>query len=92
VRGDALPCSYEIPEGVTDGNVTIAQVNVEVTPGGGGDPYVVPQNATCNGEGWFYDDPLDPTSIELCPDTCSALKADLEAGIEILLGCATVLK
>jgi Mg-chelatase subunit ChlD len=92
VRGDAVPCVYEIPDQVLDGEVTISQVNIEVWPGGGGDPYIVPQNQSCNGEGWYYDDPANPSEIILCPDTCATLKSDWDAALRILLGCATALK
>ncbi|MBW2458734.1 MAG: VWA domain-containing protein, partial [Deltaproteobacteria bacterium] len=66
VRGDAVPCVYEIPPQVLDGEVTIAQVNVQVWPGDGSEPYIVPQNQACDGEGWRYDDPQTPTEIILC--------------------------
>jgi len=60
VRGDVLPCVYEIPPQVFDGEVTIAHVNIVITPGDGGDSIVVPQNQSCaGGDGWRYDDPKD---------------------------------
>jgi len=94
VKGDALPCEYEIPPEVTDGEITVQQVNIQVTPGDGSEPYTVPRNDSCNGDGdgWHYDNPDAPTAIVLCPDTCAALKSDLNAAIRVLLGCATVLK
>jgi hypothetical protein len=92
VRGDAVPCVYEIPDQVLEGEVTISQVNIQVWPGDGSEPYIVPQNQGCDGEGWHYDDPQNPGEIILCPATCSILKEDLNAAIRILLGCATALK
>jgi hypothetical protein len=91
VRGEALPCSYEVPAAVRSGQVAIGKVNVEVTPSEG-EPAVVPQNQGCNGDGWKYDDPAAPSAIVLCPSTCATLKADLGAKIRVLLGCATVVK
>lgn len=46
--------------------------------------------AACASGGWFYDDPLEPTTIELCPATCAAVQADKGATLEVLLGCATI--
>ncbi|MEQ9317805.1 MAG: hypothetical protein RIF41_01555 [Polyangiaceae bacterium] len=65
VRGDALPCSYEVPEQVTSGEVSLGLVNVEITDPGG-DPATVPFDPSCNGVGWHFDDQQNPTSIELC--------------------------
>jgi hypothetical protein len=41
-------------------------------------------------EGWYYDDPADPTRIIACPDTCEYFKADPDGSIAIQLGCETV--
>lgn len=90
VRGDAVPCEYELPSQVIDGEVGIGEVNIQITPGDGGDPVVVPQNPSCNGEGWRYDDPAQPTTILLCPDTCDGLKQDFGAAIQVVLGCTTI--
>lgn len=92
VRGQALPCEFTIPEKVTTGSVAIDEVNVVYTKGGGGEPTIIPQSPDCNGEGWRYDDPKSPSIIELCPSTCTTLKADLNARIDIELGCATVIR
>jgi hypothetical protein len=92
VLGQALPCEFEIPVKVELGEYEINQVNVEVTPGGG-EAALVPQNADCEGgEGWYYDDAIPPDKIILCPGTCATLKGDLQAAIDILLGCQTIIK
>jgi von Willebrand factor type A domain-containing protein len=88
VRGEALPCIYELPPQVVSGDVGLGFVNVEISHAGG-DPTTVPFDPDCSGDGWSYDDPEMPTAIVLCPETCAALKADLEAGIQVVMGCAT---
>jgi len=92
VSGDALPCSYEIPEQVTSGELSLEQVNIEVTPGNGDDPYVIPRNDDCDGPGWRYDDPDQPTAILLCAASCQALKSDKQAFIRVVLGCASIIR
>ena len=92
VRGQALPCEFTIPEKVTTGAVAIDEVNVVYTKGGGGETMIIPQSPNCDGDGWRYDDPKNPTAIVLCPSTCTTLKADLSARIDIELGCATVIR
>lgn len=87
VRGDAVPCSYEIPESLKNGQTLVTAVNIEITETGQA-PAILPQDSACVDEGWRYDDPT--ASIQLCPATCARLKADATASIEVLLGCATV--
>ena len=41
-----------------------------------------------NGQGWFFDDPITPSMISLCPSTCQGLGA---GAVNVELGCAPVL-
>ncbi|HHH29179.1 MAG TPA: VWA domain-containing protein [Polyangiaceae bacterium] len=91
VRGDALPCSYEVPEQVTSGEVSLGLVNVEITEPGG-DPATVPYDPSCDGVGWHFDDQANPTSIELCSSSCQQLKANPGVSIRVVLGCTTAVK
>lgn len=88
VRGQALPCEYKLPDQVVGGQIDVGLVNVLLTPSGGKQD-ILPQNPTCNGPGWRYDDPKKPTKIVICPQSCMALKADFAAMVQILLGCKT---
>jgi Mg-chelatase subunit ChlD len=45
------------------------------------------QSSTCNEAGWFYDNPLEPKRLILCPSTCEAVLAG--ASVSIVLGCPT---
>lgn len=91
VRGDVLPCEYEIPETVSNGMVQLTDVNVAITPEGG-TKTVIPQDDACSGDGWHYGGGNPPSTIVLCPTTCEALKNDEGAAIQILLGCATIVR
>ena len=88
VRGQALPCTYAIPSQVAGGQVDPGLVNVELTPAGGATS-TLPQDQTCAKVGWRYDNPTKPTQIDLCPQSCTALKALGSAKVQILLGCVT---
>ncbi|MEZ4302472.1 MAG: vWA domain-containing protein [Polyangiaceae bacterium] len=90
VRGSALPCDYAIPKAVVNGEIEVTDVNVILTYSGK-DPVFLPQVKSC-GDGWKYDDPLDPKRIVLCPSTCDKLHSDFGAKIEIALGCETIVK
>lgn len=90
IRGQALPCEFELPPKVVNGQYAYDEVNVVVTPSGGS-PGTLKQSADCSSaDGWRYDDPTAPTRIELCSAACDSLKADYRASITIELGCPTV--
>ena len=91
IRGDALPCSYEIPSEVASGEVDLGLVNIEITEDGQ-EPELVPFDADCSGEGWMFDDIDMPSAIILCPDTCAWLKSNPGVSIRVVLGCNTVVK
>jgi hypothetical protein len=98
IRGSALPCEYEIPPSEA-GAPDYGKVNVQYTSGAGvKDILINKANAgACDaGGGWYYDvDPASgaPTKVILCPSTCDAVKKDTgSAKVDILLGCATIVK
>lgn len=91
VRGQALPCEYDLPDQVGN-EFDIDHVNVWVTPGGG-TASAVPQVDDCSqGAGWYYapPSPAAPETIVLCPGVCDGVKSDFQASVDIVLGCPTV--
>lgn len=95
IQGSQVACTFQMPTMGSNGEkVDPMLVNVNYTPGTGGAPVTfgqVPTAGDCNAQkgGWFYDDPAKPTTVTLCPSTCTSVQADEKAKIEILLGCAT---
>ncbi|MBX3129574.1 MAG: VWA domain-containing protein [Polyangiaceae bacterium] len=88
VRGQALPCEFEMPAQVTSGQYDPDKVNVVLDAGGKITKILQTTDCTA-GAGWYYDDPLDPKKILLCPAICSDVKQDYTAKLDILLGCKT---
>jgi hypothetical protein len=91
VRGQALPCEYDLPDQVGQ-EFDVNQVNVWITPGGG-TANAIPQVDDCGqGAGWYYapPSPAAPETIVLCPSVCDGVKADFQASVDIVLGCPTV--
>ena len=58
-----------------------------VNPIAMGEPLI--SSICAGGPGWYYDDPIDPKIINLCPASCTAVEADDKGKIEIILGCET---
>jgi len=92
IRTGAIGCEYVLPtpdRGVLDP----ASVEVRFTPGLN-DPQVVFRKvdslAGCGATtgGFYYDDPVAPTQIRLCPASCEAVSSGAEAAkVDIFLGC-----
>ncbi len=96
IKGEALVCEYKIP--LSDGGKPdFGAVNVEYALNAGATQtvYHVADASKCDGAlgGWYYDpDPNngDPTSIILCPQTCTLLqKPGQKVDFNFKLGCAT---
>lgn len=94
IKGSLLACEFDIPQ-PSMGTLDYELVNVQVTPDGGA-VEVVPQVGAvgdCGANaGWYYDDPAAPKKIVLCDATCDLVKSTGKAGIEIVLGCTTIVK
>jgi hypothetical protein len=94
IRNTAFACEYSIPK-PTAGDPDFGRVNVRRTPSGGKGELIpqVPDASQCDpGGGWYYDDPVNPTRILICPGTCDELQNDLAGKLDILLGCQTIIK
>ena len=93
---EAIACTMALPESAVVGEeVNPGEVNVAYTPAGEDQSEAIGQVASvaeCAGGGWYYDDPNEPSVIELCPSTCEQIQGDPGAALEIVLGCKTVLK
>ncbi len=95
IQGSQVACEFAMPDKTDTGEVIDPTlVNVQYTPGSGG-PMVDFGQVKSAGEclpqtgGWYYDDPVKPTSITLCPTTCAGIQSDPGAKVQILFGCAT---
>ena len=91
IRNEALPCDYPVSD-IAD----VHSLNVEWSVGAGGDATrlinVVDKNGCekASTTGWYYDEPKAPTRIDLCPETCKKLGAQLDVSVRIVEGCDTV--
>ncbi|MEM9454372.1 MAG: hypothetical protein AAGF11_09345 [Myxococcota bacterium] len=89
-----LSCEFEIPP-PPDGQEFVAdEVNVEFDDGMGGTLSIgrVDSPAQCANvaDGWYYDDPANPSTIQVCPQTCDELQGYDEGSVRIQFGCASI--
>lgn len=93
IQGTALACEYTIPE-PPDGLVFARdKVNVLYDEGDGALPIGYVETASeclVAGYGWHYDDPVAPSEIVMCPESCERFEALTNATIDIEFGCDTI--
>jgi hypothetical protein len=93
-----IECSFPVPDAESAGQpVDPSLVNLSYDDGSGEEPVTIPQvpdaDACGNDAGWYYDDPEIPTEIHLCPATCTLVQGGPPgASLDVVLGCATVVK
>lgn len=95
IAGSVLGCEWELPEPPEGEDLDPNKVNVEFDDGNGGEPELigrVDNLAECADvvDGWYYDDPVNPTTIIACPQTCEKFQGAMSAKINITMGCATI--
>jgi hypothetical protein len=89
IQGQSVACSFPFP--VEDPARPLAPELMRIEYDSGGSTLVVPRvggaDECTDAGGWYLDDPALPTTITLCPATCSEVQGDLEARLDIAVGC-----
>jgi hypothetical protein len=96
IQGSALQCDFAYPMVADGGMSDPTKINVDYTPGAPGSAVVpffrVDSEAACattTQPSWYYDNPMAPTRIFLCPSACTTVTADTGAKLDIQIGCTT---
>jgi len=92
IQANAVACSFAMPVPPNPKDeIDLAQVDVNYTPSNGGLKTKFPEvnsAAACTvAGGWYYDNPSKPTTINLCPASCTKVQIDTSAKVDIFLGC-----
>lgn len=91
IRGNAaIPCDFALPKSGRDVDLTkinIAYANSECA---GHVFYQVQSAAACSGQGgWYYDNPNQPSRVQLCPASCSEVSGP-SGKLAFHIGCNTL--
>jgi hypothetical protein len=83
----SVSCNVPIPPHPNDGE-TFEPDYVDVVAGLDGDDVRLDYDETCELDlSWHYDDADNPTSIELCEETCAAVQADPNGSLTVQFLC-----
>jgi hypothetical protein len=95
IRKGTLTCDYQIP--IIPGKpLDLARINIKVRVG---PPPATPQliskvddASKCGSTqgGWYFDNNASPTKITLCPATCDPMLKTTGSGLDVLIGCGTI--
>jgi hypothetical protein len=92
IRGSVLDCDFEMPKATDGKQIDPTKINVNYTPAGGTPMTLgrVPDAASCGTvPGWYYDNDLSPSRILLCPASCNSASVEVDATLEVQIGCVT---
>jgi hypothetical protein len=97
IRGAAVSCELTIPTPAS-GELDPSLVNVTFTPSSGSTDAIVfprvdtPTACPTDAPSWYYDDPAKPAHVVLCDNACQQVKAKAGGRVDIVFGCASVIK
>jgi hypothetical protein len=89
IRGLVLSCDFPLPAPPSGQTLDFMAVNVLYTPSTTAAEQLLYDGACATGVGWHYDDPMNPTEVELCPSSCDEVRQDHGGRIDVVFGCAT---
>jgi hypothetical protein len=91
IEASKLACVFELPTAPTEQAIDRGGIRVEYGLNDGQPPQRLGQVAdgtACNARSFYIRD----ERIELCPEACAAVQADLSIEINLLYGCNVVPK
>lgn len=77
-------CTFTIPAPPTGQTINPDQTNLIVTAGDGTSKLILPDNTGDCTEGWQF---MGTDKIVLCPQSCSEIKGDTGAHVQLVFGC-----
>jgi hypothetical protein len=91
VSGAEIACEWPLPPVPSGQSFAGELVAVTRTTSASSSPLArVLSEAECTQGGWFLDDPLNPTKIRACPNTCAEMQNQSGGQIDVVFGCEAV--
>lgn len=94
MQASRLACSFMIPPPPAGMSLDPNKVNVRFTATNATNSFdigQVPSRDACGPQGgWYFDNPSNPTRVNLCDASCQKVNGSGEGEIQLLFGCASV--
>ncbi|UJR84765.1 hypothetical protein [Sandaracinus amylolyticus] len=89
VAGVPVVCEFEVPDPPEGLTLDLDAIGVTYRSGDAvrAELTRVDGAGACTASGWYFDDPVAPTTMSLCPDVCRTVQADPDARLDVALGC-----
>jgi len=93
IRGSSISCDLNIPPPPDGSNFDKEKVAVNYTSGATGvvDQLVYDPDCTTQ-RGWHYDDPANPTLIQICDVPCAVIQGDRTASLSVDFVCERIIE
>ncbi|MCL2724570.1 MAG: VWA domain-containing protein [Polyangiaceae bacterium] len=87
IRGDVVSCDFDIPKPPDGRTLDFNKVNVAYTPSGQA-AQTLSYSADCStANSWHFDNPAAPTKVQLCTDTCNAVRSTQNSQVDVVFAC-----
>ena len=95
IQDSGLPCAWPIPEPAEGQTLDLDQVEIEFDDGMGTElsiPRIAGVAACADvSDGWYYNDLEPPTTLQVCPQTCTRMQLAPKGSLRIEFACEPVL-
>lgn len=89
IRTASVPCVLSIPQPPNGQKINPSAVNVVLVAGGGQQQVLMYSPGCSDAGGWHYDDPNNPTQVQLCTTACAKAQGDASGQVTLAFGCLT---
>jgi hypothetical protein len=94
MQASKLACTFMIPPPPAGMSLDPNKVNVRFTAANATNSFdigQVPSRDACGAQGgWYFDNPSNPTKVNLCDASCQKVNGSGEGEIQLLFGCASI--
>jgi hypothetical protein len=98
IRKIAFSCEFPLPTPPEGLSLDPAEVNVIFSDGTGTATKTLVNVKDGNGcagapmTGWYYDNPIKPTKVTLCDQSCDQVRGSMSGQVDIAYGCAIIVQ
>jgi hypothetical protein len=95
IRSASSSCAFDLPVPTAGSSIVPNETNVNYTTGAGVQSMLsrtsdgTSSTCTQSETSWYFDKPLTPTKIQLCPGICNAIQSDPKGQFQVVYGCTT---